>query len=354
MQSDGKYLPTLDGWRAIAILLVILAHSTVAAGNPRFLGWANPLGERGVEIFFALSGFLITRRMLEEHDRYGRISLTNFYIRRAFRILPCVYLYLAVLLLVALFGGLVLRGRDIIGAAFFFRNYTGAVFSGHLFDGDQWYTAHFWSLSIEEHFYILWPAFLIFAGPRRCAVTAGTAAFVFGAWRLIYSHTHWTELPYVNEYFRTDLRFDYLLWGCFLAGLFPVILRVIPDKLANFVSLGFAVLCIAFWFQPFPLRAVWQPLTFACMVVATTGNPKSILGTLLETRLLRFIGKRSYSLYVWHIMFLVSTECHRPLGAIQRPMLGIPLAFVAACASYQFVEKPCLKIGKRLLMRRTI
>jgi len=141
-----KRITTLDGWRGVAISLVIAEH----AGWERFPHqlW-NGLGSLGVDIFFVLSGYIITTRLIQERAATGTISLSSFYVRRAFRILPVVGCYIAVLAVLSLFLPMDVRASQLAGSLFFFRNYQfAATWTGI-------YTAQFWSLSIEEHFYLL-------------------------------------------------------------------------------------------------------------------------------------------------------------------------------------------------------
>jgi peptidoglycan/LPS O-acetylase OafA/YrhL len=175
------YLPTLDGWRAIAILAVIACH----ASGSYFYPWgsypsdsglwiASLLGDKGVEIFFAISGFLICTRLLQEHHDTGRIGLKSFYLRRAFRILPPYFLYLVILASIAAAGVVQVAPIEWWSCGFFFRNYIPDLappFSG-------WYTGHFWSLSIEEHFYLFWPLMLVLCGNARARSAVVALAFL--------------------------------------------------------------------------------------------------------------------------------------------------------------------------------
>src|ERR1700751_4859827 len=142
---------TLDGWRGLAIVLVTAQHAAIWS-RFRYRIWAN-LGSLGVDIFFVVSGYIITLRLLEEMERTSTIDLRSFYCRRAFRMLPLVCAYL--LTLTILSASITLPGfhtSEILGSLFFFRNYQVAA------TGDGFYTMHFWSLAVEEHFYLLWPA----------------------------------------------------------------------------------------------------------------------------------------------------------------------------------------------------
>jgi peptidoglycan/LPS O-acetylase OafA/YrhL len=297
-----------------------------------------------------LSGFLITGRLLDEYRRAGEVSLKDFYVRRAFRILPCCYSYLLVLLVIAIPWGLTLRGRDVAGSAFFFRNYTGSVLPGHMYDGDQWYTGHFWSLAVEEHFYLLWPAVIMLVGFKRSASAAASLAITVGLWRWLEFNERWTAMAYVNDYFRTDLRLDYLLWGCFFACIFPQLSASLRSVgISRYMTPLFVSIYLFNFRRPLALHILWDPLLVACMVVSTVAYSDGFFGRILESRSLKYIGKRSYSLYVWHILFLVSPLATRPLGLLQSFPVGVLLACIAAIVSYRFIEKPCIRLGKQLL-----
>ena len=162
-EHSRAYLHSLDGWRAIAVGAVMLDHAQPF--GPRFVQHhLQNNGAEGVWLFFAISGLLICSRMIAEESTYGRVSLRNFYIRRAFRILPAALLYL---LVIALLGSLNVLPFDLpswLGAVFFYRNYWHYFFGAN---AGSWFTGHFWSLSVEEQFYLLWPAALLLLGKRK-------------------------------------------------------------------------------------------------------------------------------------------------------------------------------------------
>ena len=135
--ARSAYLPTLDGWRAIAVALVVLCH--LAEGQAP---WRDASGDLGVSIFFGISGYLICTRLLDEDRSRGRISLRRLYLRRAFRILPPAFAYLTAITLLALLGVFHLSLLEVAAAALFFRNYVPG----------NWDSSHFWSLAVEEHF----------------------------------------------------------------------------------------------------------------------------------------------------------------------------------------------------------
>ena len=138
-------IPTLDGWRAIAITLVLIDHFTPGFPYHRGGKWLEIIGNHGVNIFFVLSGYLITSKLLEERS----ISLGRFYVRRFFRLMPAAWTYLAFVALIQL-----LHWRDALAHVFFYRNFYDAPHGGRSH-------AHFWNLSAEEEFYLVWPTILL-------------------------------------------------------------------------------------------------------------------------------------------------------------------------------------------------
>jgi peptidoglycan/LPS O-acetylase OafA/YrhL len=205
--SSSGYIPTLDGWRAIAILLVLVDHTIFRTFLP--YRWTL-VGGHGVEIFFILSGYLITGKLLEDG------SLRRFYTRRAFRILPILFAYL----LVASMLGFVLHRipllrSEVISSALFVRNYFAYVAATS--SGVAWFTAHLWSLAIEEQFYLIWPLVLLSVGkgtPRRQALAV---TLLFGFWTTIYILVHVARLFHLGGWaWIPHLNYTGLVVGCLL------------------------------------------------------------------------------------------------------------------------------------------
>lgn len=200
-RPKSGYLPTLDGWRAIAIGMVLFTHYTHTSVWPR---WAEELkgsGRLGVDLFFAISGLLICSRLIEEERVTGRISLRGFYICRSFRIFPAAYLYLIVLALLAAGRVIAMDWPAWFSAVFFVRNYFTCLVR------DTWMnftTGHFWSLAIEEHFYLILPGLLVLFPRRRRAVLLGLTILAL-VWLLCY--LHWVPSTSRSIYWqrRTDL-----------------------------------------------------------------------------------------------------------------------------------------------------
>lgn len=328
-RSKRGYIPGLDGWRAIAISGVLLSHSFPSDYWTRH-------GALGVNLFFAISGFLITSRLLEENALAGRISLKSFYIRRAFRILPPALTYLGVAAALTACGFIVSPRADFLSALVFLRNYWGS-------DPQRgWYTAHFWSLAVEEHFYLFWPALLVLAGVRRAKFLAPALAVAFALWRsLDMRHVFVPHL--LRNGLRSDYRMDALLWGCTLA------LLAVRGHAAAAPFLRGALACILLTaaialnvYQPqgYPIaQAILFPLILAITVTGATG--------FLESPPLRWLGRISYSLYLWQQLFF--SQYHH--GVLQRFPLNLALALACASLSYYLVEKPMIRLGHRLARR---
>ena len=197
---NTHYLPTLDGWRTLAILGVMLCHGSIHRLGPLNTGWLHEHGNAGVDIFFAISGILICSRLLSEEEAWGRISLRGFYLRRAFRILPAAAVFLATLLILKAAVRLPVESPEVIASLFFFRNYT-SLFS-HWQTAYPYYTSHFWSLAVEEHFYVLLPGLLVL-GVRRFRAPLLFTLAVAVSLRRIAPHS-WLSL-------HSELRLDALL-----------------------------------------------------------------------------------------------------------------------------------------------
>lgn len=350
-----RYIPTLDGWRAIAVLLVLFSHAGHALA--RQLGtesWLDRIstGTQGVNIFFGLSGLLITSRLLEEWSRDGRISLRRFYIRRAFRILPPALLVLAVIAMLGALGRLPVIPREIAASAFFFRNYLPALLTP---DFAGFFTAHYWSLAVEEHFYLVWPALLILCGSRRGLWAAIAIALGVAAWRRVELLHMIRTLQTVDPlYFvRTDLRIDSIMWGAALALLLarPGGRRWVEANLTPLVALTIVALYLLV-VRVFDGRpTIWEAMLVPLMIASTVLRPGSIVGRLLESAPMRWMGRLSYSLYLWELFF-VFRGVPRTLGAAQSFPLNVLLTFACATASYYLVERPLIRFGHHLTPRR--
>ena len=337
----NNYIPTLDGWRAVAILAVMASHVAIPlVATHSWMRWAEQ-GAAGVDVFFALSGFLICSRLMEEHDRNGRIDWKGFYRRRAFRILPPYMAYLGALAVLAAAGLVVVSRQDWAACLLFCRNYLAGNYW-------SWETGHFWSLAVEEHFYLMFPLLLAFLGPKRLRVAAPFLLLGLEAWRMADFRYHWFDmiLPGTVTPYRTDVRVSGIAYGCWAALLLHVPrIRALARRYASgaaITALAAGVLVCLYLYPP--MFVLWQRVLIAALVTATTLAPRTLWGRLLEAAPLRWIGRLSYSLYVWQQLFLAPT----PVYFVHVFPLNVALAFATAWCSYRFVEQPLMALGRRV------
>lgn len=361
----SERLPGLDGLRGIAAWCVVFYHVTMSPGFPNAPGVARVLsriGLQAVPLFFVLSGFLITHLLLAEEEKYGRLSLRLFYARRALRILPAALVYLLVLALLTPLLGLTVRMGDIAAAAFFYRNfyYGGwAAWAHQLPDGFA-YTGHYWSLSVEEHFYAFWPLLLVALRRswRRPLVIALLA--LIPLWRIINLKVY--SFGGMN-YWRTDLVLDYLLAGALLALLFhhaparawlrrfahpwvalPAVVGLFgPSAREGFDPHGM-LMKLAFFLE-ISVRAASLCVLLAVFVQGAGGWFQRVL----DSRLLVWCGKISFSLYLWQQLFNLHELPCSWMGCFPANLLGALLAAVASC---YLIEQPFLKLRTRFHPQR--
>lgn len=273
-------------------------------------------------MFFALSGFLITHRMVEEHAQTGRISLKGFYKRRARRILPPAMIYLAIIAMI----GLALRiipatPKEIAASLFFYRNVYRPP--------NSWYTAHFWSLSIEEQFYLFWPAILVILGPHRRRATVAGLAFIAATivWRIYVLHLD----PAANPY-RSDLLADHLLWSCVIALNWKSLQQTVNTGVRGLAGYaGIAIALALFFFQP----PFWQPIFAMCTGFGVTFAASAFEDWALKRKVLRKVGEASYDAYIWQSLFLPLPLAGTALPFVQRIPWGF--CFIAVIAGGSFL-----------------
>lgn len=327
--------PALDGIRGVAVLLVVAAHASLL---PRSAGPA------GVAMFFALSGFLITALLLEEHSRTGRLAFGSFYLRRAVRLLPALVVMLAVVLLVCALAGLPVPLWDVVSALTYWANW----FQLDVGTG-RGILVHTWSLSIEEQFYLAWPVVLLVLARRgRRAVVAGCLVGITAS--CVVKVLVWDGGLGANRvYFGTDTRFDGLLVGALAAALLVGSSRGSARRTAvatvlPVLVLGWAVLSLG-W--------SWGTLAVTVVVPAATGLWIFLVVTRpapswLTTSALVAVGRRSYGLYLWHKPVLYVGYELLGRGWAQTALLLVVSAAVTE-ASWRLVEQP----AQRWLRRRT-
>jgi peptidoglycan/LPS O-acetylase OafA/YrhL len=344
---DHGFRPDIEGLRAVAVIAVILFHARLLGVHGGFVG---------VDVFFVLSGFLITRLILGELVATGRLRLRTFWGRRARRLLAASALVLVVtaiashVILPPLNQGTV--AVDVAAAATFTSNFVfasrlGGYFGAQLGQAAPSPVLHFWSLSVEEQFYLCWPLLLALLTRRprqyrRLLLTAigvfGVGGFVLAAWMTPRSPT-WA-------FYLLPTRMGELLAGALLAVLGSQVRRIAPATRAGLAWLGLAVVvvvCFRFDEQmSWPGTAVLIPV-LATMAVIVGGSAEGAAWApvrALGTGGLQWVGRHSYALYLWHWPILVFAEARGgPLGWPAR-VVAITMAVGLSALSYRFVEGP--------------
>jgi peptidoglycan/LPS O-acetylase OafA/YrhL len=349
--KSGFHIPSLDGIRACAFLLVFMGH----AGVPGI-----PAGF-GVTVFFFLSGYLITTLLRQEVNKTGRINFKSFYLRRTLRILPPFYLVLCLAALVSLTH--LLPGKlqllPFLSQTFHYSNYWGALRG---FDGIVPGTAVYWSLAVEEHFYALFPALYALLLGAKLSGRAQRAVFVaicLGVlvWRCVL--VFGLHVSTSRTFLCTDTRLDALLVGCALAVAGNPVLDepplAAPSKSLVLALLGSVVLLLLSFtirddrFRE-TLRYTLQCIALYPIFYASVRFPKWALFPVLNSRALGFIGKLSYALYLVHATLLLLLEhwFEAKLGPYPRAVLGFALSLALAWTIWTTVEKPAARLRKKL------
>jgi peptidoglycan/LPS O-acetylase OafA/YrhL len=332
-------LPSLDGLRALSIGLVLLGHIQGTAGAGRLPPWAQlEFGIIGVRVFFIISGYLITTLLLRELERSGTISIGKFYFRRAFRIFPAFYIYVAVVALLSAAGVVALRPGDVLHAATYTTNYH--------YDR-AWTLGHMWSLAVEEQFYLGWPVLILLLGKRRGFLAASAVLVAAPVVRVVSLRWHLGPEEGIGESFQTVA--DSIATGCVLAC---VIVRLEA-------STAYTSFQRSAWFAAVPVFAlavavamIHGSATLGMAIGETALNlcivliihrciryPDTRVGRFLNLRPLVYVGTLSYSLYLWQQIFLnrKSTQVFASFP------LNLALAVGCAILSFNLIEKPFLR-----------
>jgi peptidoglycan/LPS O-acetylase OafA/YrhL len=353
VSNSQRYLPGLDGLRALAVGAVVAYHMD--------LGWAQG-GLLGVGVFFTLSGYLITDLLLGQYERTGGLQLVDFWLRRARRLLPALFVMLTVVV-----AWVTLLDRSLLPAV------RGAANASAVYVTNWWlivqhssYFAqfappspldHLWSLAVEEQFYLIWP-WLLWIGlrwkrtgagsyQRLAAATLLLAAASAVAMALLYRPGY----DPTRVYDGTDTRAFALLIGAALAFVWPSTkLPVQVDRRSRWVLdgagvAGLAIFAVLVWrtseYSPFLYRGGLVLLSFAtALMVASAASPASRFGRILGGESLRWLGVRSYGIYLWHFPIIVLTTPAAGGDTPSRRVLQLAAIIGCAAVSWRYVEEP--------------
>jgi len=356
VRTGQRYLPGLDGLRAVAVLAVVAYHVG--------LSWA-PGGLLGVGIFFTLSGYIITDLLLGQHERTGSLQLVDFWLRRARRLLPALFVMLTVVVVwVALLDRAqlaALRGGVAAAAVYVSNWYLIAQHTSYFARfGPPSPLGHLWSLAVEEQFYLIWP-WLLLAGlwlRRRLrpggggyyGLAAATLALAAGS-AVAMAALYQPGFDPPRVYDGTDTRAFALLIGAALAFIWPSRrLRASPGTVSTWCLdgvglVGLLVIAALIWrtteYSAFLYRGGLVVLSLAtALVVAAVASPATWVGRALGVAPVRWIGVRSYGIYLWHFPIIVLTTPADGQDSLGRATLQVAASIGVAALSWRFVEEP--------------
>jgi peptidoglycan/LPS O-acetylase OafA/YrhL len=360
--EQPRHIPSLDGLRALAVILVIILHTLLRHSLYKFIPFPLRLlgnGTLGVFIFFVISGYLITTLLLREQSKTRAISLRSFYLRRAFRILPPLYAYVLFLAVLGVTGHLPgMNLREALSALTLTRNY--------MHDVSLWAMEHLWSLCIEEQFYILWPTTLVLCllhrsdavGRRRATRIALAVILAEPFIRLLC----FRYVPAYRNLGMFHMQADGLMFGAIgalqqgharfekiyaLATRWPWLLPLLIFGVLNALTVRFQ----NYW--DLPIGMTLNGFLILLWLLWLVRNPASLQGRVLNQPIVAWIGRLSYSLYLWQTFF--THHLNLEVFGHDAWYLHFPDSWVciliAATVSYYAIERPALRLRDVFLRR---
>ena len=353
MKASGmkifQYRPEIDGVRAIAILPVIIYHL-----NAKWL----PGGYLGVDIFFVLSGYLITTLLILEYEKTQKVNLAGFWSRRIRRLMPALFL---VLLTIALYFALFASSFDRIGLR---SDLTSALFYvanwGFIVEGQSYFTdfesvsyvRHTWSLAIEEQFYLVWPLTIsLLFGFRKQKYIPILLASLIGCSIFLMGFLHQADPS--RAYFGTDTRVHQVLIGVSLAFLLTGGLREKVLKIGyQLIPWAVAGITVCFIFlddtTSFYYRGGSVAIALSTVALISGLEADHPIQKIFQMKILVSVGLISYGLYLWHwpVIQIVRKEVG-PVSELRNAIISVLITFAISAISYRCIEKP-LRHGKQL------
>lgn len=351
-----KYVPSIDGLRALAVIAVIAYHLNFS--------WAKG-GFIGVDIFFVLSGYLITNILLTQWEKNQTLQLKQFWLRRFRRLIPAAYVMIVVVVIFSvLFHSEILKNLrgDAIASFFYVNNWWFIFHNVSYFDsfGMPSPLKNLWSLAIEEQFYLIWPVFLLVflrwvKNPKLLLKIVIGLGLLSAIWMTIL-YVPGTDPSRV--YYGTDTRLFDLLSGCALAFVWPFnrLSPNIPKRSKAALNIA-GTISILFFFLITALVSEYQPFLYrggllfvaimGVVMIATIAHPASYLSKIFSFKPLRWIGTRSYGIYLWHYPIITLTTPVLEIGqpSIWRSILQVVATFIIAELSFRYIETPIRKNG---------
>jgi len=369
--TNSRYIPGLDGLRALAVGAVLLYHLFPTV----FIG-----GYIGVDIFFVISGFLITTLLIGERMAGGRIALRKFWLRRARRLLPALFTTIVVVSSIIFFirgDAMVGLGRQILGAATFSSNWVEVISGTDYFAaGASHLFMNFWSLGVEEQFYLLWPFAVILIvsvvrKPRLGMLLTGLFAAASAGW-MAYAYAHGASASRV--YYGTDTHLFGLMIGAFLAfwsaqkgdvlrrlyqPFWFIRQRPLLSETIGVFALGGLVVSFVLLSDQYAVTYLGglfaTSILSACLLVAAVGKG-GVIQKICEHPLSRYIGSRSYGIYLWHWPLIIIAHLLLP-PYVPAWLLAVPVTlttFGFAELSYRFIELPVRRNGFKAIFKKAV
>ncbi|MEZ5541456.1 MAG: acyltransferase [Pseudomonadota bacterium] len=346
--SSGFYIPSLDGIRAVAAMLVFVAHA----------GWHEIVpGGFGVTVFFFLSGYLITTLLRREYELTGDVNFKNFYLRRVYRIFPPLYIVLLIGFVLATTGVFEhdMRPGAVLAQVLYWTNYYFAAYGNAYFVP---HTSMYWSLAVEEHFYFVFPMLFLAAVRHR---SLRGAAMIFGliclaglAWR--YWLVLGLDATEIYTYRATDSRFDSLMYGCIL-GVWqnPVLdpdwrLSTRRKWLILCTALGAFLFTLLYREEVFreTLRYSIQGIALFPLFWLAVRYPEWWVFRWLNWSPIRFLGTVSYTFYLSHVTMLNLASQYLNARGIVLALLGFVMTLVFSSLMYFAIERPIGRLRRKL------
>lgn len=351
--NNEKYIPYIDGCRGIAIAIVVLSHAGLGNVIP---------GKFGVTLFFFISGFLITKLLLLEINKKGHISLKDFYFRRFFRLYPALLSMIIVSLGGAFFLDCRISLNDILSAVFYFTNYYIGWLRPPVEDCNRILDI-IWSLSVEEHFYFFFPflawLFLRKRNIKHSRYFLNTLLFLclialLARVQLYLAHSNDLSFVTGRVYFSTHTRMDSILWGCIAAVLLFELpsekyKKILADRKYLYLGLLLLFLSVAIRNHAFreTLLFSFQGIGLLLIIPSLGFKRREAVMLLLENRTLIFIGKISYSLYLFHWVASKLANHYAEEHSLQWQLIFWPLAILFSLSSFYFIEKPFVALRRK-------
>ena len=341
-----RHLPSLDGLRCFSIFYVIVAH--VNAYNPNIYNKTTDYifggGVFGVHYFFVISGFIITTLLLIEKINTGDISLKHFYYRRLLRIFPLTYLFLIALIILNILFDLDIKSPEFVKGFLFIKNIGAPA---------GWYTAHYWSLSVEEQYYLIFP-FILYKGGVKIYLKVCFLFIVLYGGKNIYEH--FSSVPDTIHNSLADVflsnNFLSILLGS-LTSIFLFKMDIVTSRLNNSLLTVIHILLFMLAFLTFRnprffgLTYLLSSCSIAASIFLLIKFPYGTIHNILNNKIIAYLGKLSFSLYIWQQIFTAHQPWAHAFKYGNSIVLNLIFLGVVAYLSYNYFETPFLRLKER-------